>query len=341
MSKTKKIVLIVIATILVVLLGAAAYAYNLIGSTKDSELNTENISVNENVEDSSVINIAIFGVDGRVGVEGNRSDVIMIASLDTTKNTVKLTSVMRDTFCEVDTSDGTTFQKINAAYAFGGAELAVKTINQNFDMNISDYVTISFESMISIVDALGGVDVDIANDTVLAYLNNAIASSNSTYGRSDAQIDSTGVHTLNGGQALSYARIRYSDSDYQRTERQREIVQAIFNKARTSDAVSVADAIAQIFPYMKTSMSVSKIIGYAKLVMVSPDLSFSDFRVPTDEYSVSGYIDGVWYLFPNTLVDNGRALHQYIYGDDVNYEPSETVQSISDQITNYANTRTE
>ena len=75
--------------------------------------------------------------------------------------------------------------------------------------------------------------------------------------------------------------------------------------------------------------------------MVSPDLSFSDFRVPTDEYSVSGYIDGVWYLFPNTLVDNARALHQYIYGDDVNYEPSETVQSISDQITNYANTRTE
>ena len=147
MSKTKKIVLIVIATILVVLLGAAAYAYNLIGSTKDSELNTENISVNENVEDSSVINIAIFGVDGRVGVEGNRSDVIMIASLDTTKNTVKLTSVMRDTFCEVDTSDGTTFQKINAAYAFGGAELAVKTINQNFDMNISDYVTLSAASM--------------------------------------------------------------------------------------------------------------------------------------------------------------------------------------------------
>jgi len=169
---------------------------------KDKDLG---ISDDAPVEDE-IINILLFGLDSRVEGQRSRSDTIMIATLDSKENKIKLTSIMRDTYVSIP---GREDDRINAAYAFGGPELAIRTINENYNMNISKYVTVDFFSLEKVINALGGVEIDI-KDYEIKALNNGIIELNRLH-KDDLDsplIEGPGRHLLDGRQAVAYARIR-------------------------------------------------------------------------------------------------------------------------------------
>lgn len=401
MTRKKKIILVFLVLFLLLMFAGGAYAYYVINSLTDDTLQVENLAVNTELDDT-VINIAFFGIDGRddVEVEGDRTDVIMIGTLDTKSNAIKVTSIMRDTYSKIvidptsysstfyagdqdgieweidsdtkvietpktysdeDAYDSTeevetdvsetetyddeervtidydnrsnvaTYDKINAAFFEGGVESSIATLNTNFDLNIQDYVTVDFNSLIDVVDILGGITVNIVDEEMLYWTNKYLQDSNFYGHRNDPDLEEIGEQTVTGAQALAFARNRYSDSDYGRSMRQREVVQAIFNKAKDMDILTAINLVTKVYPYIKTSLSLSELTNYASVVLNAQDITFEDYRIPNNAYGTSGFINGVWYLFPDTLVDNCIALHKFIYGDEA-YTPSNTVQQISQVI---------
>ncbi len=338
MTKKKKILAVTTMVILLLLLTGGMYVFSLYHSTQGGDLDLKNLHIREGLS-KDVVNIAVFGIDGRDDpeVDGDRTDVIMIATIDLKENKVKLTSIMRDTFVQItDDSGDVTYQKINAAYSLGKEQLTVKTINENFDLNISEYATVDFNAIMDVVDAVGGITVNIQNEDVLYWTNQYLGESNTFGHRNDPPLTSTGEQTLTGAQALAYSRNRYSDSDYGRTARQREVVNGIFDKIKGMDMLTAMNLVTKLAPHIQTSLDMNEITTYAKAVLADKDLTFDDFRVPTDEYSLGGTLDGVWYLFPNTLVDNARVLHQFIYGADTTFDPSSDLTKISNKIKQYA-----
>lgn len=348
MTHKKRITAVVIMAVLLVLLCGGVYAFGILNASTGKNLDASLLGANGALSED-VTNIAFFGIDGRADpeVEGDRTDVIMIATLNKKDNSVKITSIMRDTFVQIQSTSSSQsntpdYEKINAAYMNGGAADAIATINTNFDMNITDYVTVDFNCLMDIVDAVGGITVNVQNEDVLHWTNEYLKESNGWGNRNDPDLTTLGEQTLTGAQALAYARNRYSDSDYGRTMRQREVVEGIFNKAKNMNLLDALGLVSKIYPYVQTSMSLDEITSAAKIVMSSADLKFENNRLPLDMYSKGGYIDGSWFLFPDTLAENATALHTFIYGADDGYTPSETVQSISNTIeTVYLNNATE
>ena len=234
MNKGKKITIWILGVILVVVLGGIAYFYgnHLFNKLEKVEIGKDDIGITEEVEEKlsqysdSIINIALFGVDAVDG-EAGRSDSIMIATIDTVHKKLKLTSIMRDSYVAID---GHGNDKINHAYAFGGPQLAIKTLNENFDLNIEDFASVNFETLPKIIDKIGGIELDIDADE-LEYINGYIAHLNNINGTSEPAIESTGLQHVSGTQALAFCRIRYtSGGDYKRTERHREVLTKIFEK---------------------------------------------------------------------------------------------------------------
>ncbi|MDZ7542580.1 LytR family transcriptional regulator, partial [Clostridium perfringens] len=221
MSKNKKVVLWTLGVVLFLLLGLIGggywYANNMLNKVEKVEIKTssEELGIKPEVEEKSkeIRNIALFGIDAPEGDVG-RSDSIMILTLDSVHNKLKLTSIMRDSYVNIP---GRGLDKINHAYAFGGPELAVRTLNENFDLNIKEFMAVDFTSLPTIIDKLGGVTINIIPEEISHIPG----------------ITSAGNQVLNGKQALAYSRIRYaSGGDYKRTERQRTVVDAIFNKLK-------------------------------------------------------------------------------------------------------------
>ena len=316
----KKKIILVILFLLVSLIGTGlVYGFNTISQINtmvaEPKLDETQLKVNNNL-DIDTVNIAVFGVDGRSDIEGDRTDTIMIVSLDFKNGNIRVTSIMRDLLVQIPATKDTyeTFDKINAAYAYGGPELTVKTLNENFDMNITDYVIVNFDAMVDTVDALGGVEVNVQNEDVLEWTNKYIDDVNDKVGKSDPYLKTTGVQTITGVQALAYARNRYSDDDYYRTERQREVVGQIAHKAFNIDMATGVSLLSKVYPYIKTTLSISELTTYAKAFLASPDKQFLEFRLPTDANVTNAMINSVSYVVPNTLVDNVIALHAFIYG---------------------------
>lgn len=333
MSRKKKILLIVIGIIAALAIIIAVAVNKVMNDITGEAVDESQLSQSEDL-DSNVINIALFGIDGRTGVSGNRSDTIMVISLDMSSGTIKVCSVMRDTYVRIPASNSTseTYTKINAAYAYGGPQLAIQTLNENFDLNIGDYVTFDFSGVANVVDTLGGVDVNVESASVMNYMNEAIDYDNQVLGRNDAHITTTGTQHLNGGQALAYSRVRYSDSDYYRTDRQREIVEQVFNKLSSADTSTLLSTLNQIYPYIKTSLNFGEITSYATKYMNLDNRSMIDARCPFDGNVQGQTIDGASCVVPVTLIDNAIKLHQFIYGNNVDYTPSQQVTDISNAI---------
>ncbi|MBU4440709.1 MAG: LCP family protein [Acetobacterium sp.] len=316
----KKKIILVILFLLVSLIGTGlVYGFNTISQINqmvaEPKLDQAELKVNNNL-DIDTVNIAVFGVDGRSDIDGDRTDTIMIVSLDFKNGNIKVTSIMRDLLVQIPETKDTyeSFDKINAAYAYGGPELTVKTLNENFDMNITDYVIVNFDAMVDTVDALGGVEVNVKNEDVLEWTNKYIDDVNDKVGKSDPKLETTGVQTITGVQALAYARNRYSDDDFYRTERQREVVGQIAHKAFNIDIATGISLLSKVYPYIKTTLSISELTTYAKAFLDSPDKQFLEFRLPTDANVTTAMINSVSYVVPNTLVDNVIALHAFIYG---------------------------
>ncbi len=293
-----KIVTGLFITMIITIGIAIAAAFNTINKIENVKINKNNLNIdtkvfnsNENIGD--IKNIALLGIDAIDGQVG-RSDCIMIATIDTIHKKVKLTSIMRDSYVDIP---GYGMDKINHAYAFGGPQLSIKTINNNFGLNIKNFASVNFSSLPDIIDILDGVDIEITEEE-LQYINRYIDNINSVTGANSSHITSTGVQSLDGVQALAYSRIRYTDGgDYIRTERHRNILNGLFNKIIELPKASYLSLLNELLPHIKTNMTTREIFQLGiDTLSVMGDINLEQKRFPLDGYSEGTYINGIYYL---------------------------------------------
>ena len=304
------VVCICISTVLFI------FKYNR--NTELDTLTDEQLGVNETL-DNEVTNIALFGIDTRnlSSFRGN-SDSIMILSIDRTHGSIKITSVLRDSLVPIE---GHAANKINAAYAWGGPELAIKTLNQNFNLNIRDYATVNFLGMADIIDAVGGVEVNITEPERLHINANMLALHQSS-GTPYIPVERAGLQTLNGTQAVSFARLRKVNTidggrdDYGRTDRQRYVLEQLFNKALSMSKTKYPALIKSLLPYMETSLSYSDIFSLAGIL--TNDVQFKQARIPQGYAMQISTRDFPTSLGSVVYYDLGYAtdmLHGFVYDD--------------------------
>ena len=336
-KKRKGLKVFVLIVILLAIVGAIAIFINSkIGMMQQVELDEADLGISEQAQEnlSGYRNIALFAVDSRDDnlEKGNRSDGIIIASINNNTKEIKLISVYRDTYVQIE---GHGLDKITHAYSYGSAPLAVKTLNTNLDLNITEFATVNFDAVAEAVDALGGVTINIESQSELNYLNSYIDETARVTGKSNAKVTSTGKQNLNGVQAVAYARIRYtSGGDYKRTERMRTVLEAMLTKLKTKNISEINNFVDTILPEVYTNITAGDIFGLVPSLM--------DYKVVESigwPYETKGITLDRWYGVPVTLESNVKQLHQEAFGEP-NYEPSSTVKEISNSIitkTGYSN----
>lgn len=286
----------------IALLGVAygVFLY-LVGGLNRAEIDESKLSVSAESGDKKIMNIALYGIDSRNHDYQGRSDAILIASINSKTGQIKLISIARDTYVPVS---GYYDTKINHAYAYGGPELAIQTLNENFDMDITDYVTVNFDSLAEVIDEMGGVMVDVTEaerQQVNAYL------------LSGEPLRETGYVNLTGPQAVSYSRIRKIDSDTMRASRQREVLASLFEKAKGINPLEYPAYVRKFAPMVETSLSNEEILKIASVGL--KDLTLEQGGFPNDYIASAGQtIGGVWY-YVYDIAQAKDMLHQWIYED--------------------------
>lgn len=293
------------------------------------ELDKNDLAINSSI-DENYQTIAIFGVDARDSetlAQGTRSDCIMIASINKKTKNIKIVSVYRDSYLQIADGSGLV-TKVNAAYSFGGPQLAIKSLNTNLDLAITDFVTVNFTSLTKAIDDLGGVDINVEEDE-LPVLNSSITEQIGVTGINSEGVFETGLLHLNGTQATAYSRIRSTGlGDITRTSRQREVLSQMMIQAKKANLKTIDKTLDDVFPYMSTSLDEGDIIELAKEI-ARYNLG-NEAGFPFSYYPYSHQTKGA-ILVPASLSYNVKALHYFLY-DDANYTPSATVQGISDSI---------
>lgn len=271
-------------------------------------------------------NIALFGVDSRdnsVG-KGNRSDVIIICSIDQATGDIKLVSVYRDTYLDVGKNS---FQKATHAYSYGGPARAVKMLNDSLDLNITDYVTFNWKAVATAINILGGVDIEVTKPE-FKYINSYITETVKGTGIGSVQLKAPGMQHLDGVQAVAYARLRYMDTDYQRTERQRKVIELAFEKAKKADLKTLNDLLGNMLSMVATNLTwqdgLDVINDFGKYNL--KDTAGFPFELDDMTLGTKGFI-----VVPVNLESNVLELHKYLFGDE-NYEVSAKVKAYSDRI---------
>ena len=334
MKMWQRVLLITACVLLFAVFGAVAYVYAKWSKIDTQDIKAEDIVINEEVKMNKEVdlgdgytNVALFGVDSRDGNlgEGNRTDCIIVASLNNETKEIKMVSVYRDTL--LDLSEGT-YQKCNAAYSYGGPVLAINMLNMNLDLDIQDYVTVDFGAIADAIDLLGGVDIEVTEEE-LPYINQYIPETANSAGKSANYLSSAGLQTLDGTQATTYARIRSTaGGDFTRTERQRLVIEKMFEKAKSADLGTLNAIIDKVFPQVSTSFTLQEILTYAT--------AYSEYKLvgnmgfPQDNYTdlLSGLGSVV---VPDDLVSNVTKLHEFLFGT-TGYIPSSTVQTVNSNI---------
>jgi len=255
------------------------------------------------------INIALFAVDRRNTTQEGNSDVIMIISIDQVTKKIKMSSILRDTYVNIE---GKGMDKINAAFAIGGPQLAIKTINQNFAMDIKDYFNVDFFTTAKMIDALGGVDVNVKTEEI-PYLNNYLQEISGIDNIPPVPVKEPGIQLLSGKQAVAYTRIRaVGRGDFERTERQRNVLAALFSKMQGGGPAMLPVLMTQILPYLETSMSSMELFSIGGNILNSKNKTIEQARFPLDSSSKGIRINNIYYLsadMPKTTL----ALHNFIY----------------------------
>ena len=347
-SKTKKILFAVEIIVLLLFIGGL-YVYGQLNSKLDKinqpVLDDSKIKVNQEVQDSidsqestltGYTTYALFGIDHRdknTALGGENSDTIIIAIVNNDTKDVKLVSVYRDTLLNLGND---TYSKANAAYAYGEAEQAITMLNTNLDLNISEYATVNFNALTTIIDDLGGLDMDMSYAEIV-HMNNYCVETSEETGKDytpielpDRPDDIEAVqyhYHLNGVQATSYCRIRYTASlDMGRTERQRRVIQMIVSKAKSAGLGKIFKIMDDVFPMVTTSMTKDEIL---QLLPTLIGYSVDDTTGFPTSYKFSNVKGSI--IVPTTLETNVIELHKFLYGDEA-YTPSATVKANSEKI---------
>lgn len=328
-NKALKIIGIILLVLIIIIagIGVGGYSYivNKLGKMQQVDINVDELDVNEEL--SGYRNIALFGVDSRdsnLG-KGNRSDCIIIASINEKTKDVRLLSVYRDTYVQIE---GYGLDKITHAYSYGEAPLAIKTLNTNLDLNITEFVTVNFDLVAEAVDALGGIEITIEN-AELQYINDYIAATSQSTGIKSTNVTKAGKQTLDGVQAVAYSRIRYtSGGDYKRTERMRDVIEAMLKKLKTKSIGEINSLMDKFLPKVYTNITAPSIIAMV------PDLLKYNIKESTGwPYKTQGITLDRWYGVPVTLETNVKQLHQEIF-EKQDYEVPEDIKEISNKIIN-------
>lgn len=327
------IMIIIIAIIAAAYIGTNVYIDGKLGKIQFENItnNSEELGINEETQKNEMTNyrnIALLGLDSRSDTydTGYRTDCIMIASINEQTHDVQLYSIYRDTYVQMDMNGQIKMDKINHAY-YGGVQNTLKTINTNLDLNITEYAIVDFNAVIDLVDSVGGIDLEIDKEEI-KYINNYIKDVTKVTGKTASQITKTGVQHVNGVQAVSFCRIRYTSGwDYKRTERMREVLEKVVNKIKTLSIPQINNLLDTMLPEIRTNIQAKEIKAFIPQV-----LSFnikSSFGWPYKTVGVT--LRNQFYGPAATLESNVKKLHQEVYGQ-IDYEVPQSIKDISDKI---------
>ena len=337
----RRIVFFVLELILLLIMAGALYIAAQYSKVEKVEIKKDEIKeqiqaqLPDHVEETlkGYWNIALYGVDSREGsTEMSLSDTIMIASVNRDTKDVKLVSVYRDTYLDNTNGD---YRKATECYMLGGAERSINMLNKNLDLDITNFVTVNMNVLAEVVDSIGGIEIDVRSDEI-DYLNGYQNEGSEITGKEIIPVTSAGLQTLNGLQALSYCRIRYTNAvdseheglDYERTLRQRVVLEKILEKVQQMDILSLTNLITTLLPYVSTNLTETEILSLAKDISSYHLVGTKGF--PFEKIAIQ--LDGNDIVTPINLAQNVSELHEYLF-DVTDYTPSDTVQEISNYIT--------
>ena len=314
-----KILLGFLVIILAIVGSGYVYLNYIVGNFNGIKLNKDKLGITSDAElskyanYSDILNIAFFGVDSTDASATGRSDATMVATLDPIHNKLKITSFMRDSYVNIADYG---MDKLNHAYAYGGAELAINTLNQNFGLNIEKFVAVDFSTLPVIIDSLGGINLEITAEET-EYINSYINQLNKLNGTVSENIYTPGVQHVDGTQALAYSRIRYTaGGDYERTQRQRTVLNALFEKALSLPSSQYLSVVNQISPYIQTNLTTNDILSLTTKIgtMGLNGVQLEQERFPLDGYCEGINVDGVYYLSFDAITTKEQ-VKEYIFND--------------------------
>ena len=330
-STTKKVVLSLVM-VLVILIGTVLGFYkhikNKIYVKKEPSISNND---SEFKEVEGITNVLLIGVDARDLDEPCRSDSMIIATLDNNNKKVKLTSLFRDTLVDIP---GHGEAKLNAAYMLGGPELLMKTVKETYNVNIDKYIIINFWGFETIVDYIGGIEVDV-KDYQLEELNKYIGEST---GGNDCPVEKAGIQTLNGKQALSYARIRYNVGDeYERTDRQREVIFKVIEKLQNTKPSKYLGVMNTMLEYIKTNIDPLEALNMAYTIYKFPSLDVEQLQIPLVALSETRNYKELGSVFLMDRLQNASILYNFIYENKYPNEEEFNYDSLKTELQKYAN----
>ncbi len=322
-----------LAVVVVGLVGVSYFKSLYDKIEQGGDLTDSQVGVNPELDSEQIevlkgyTNIALFGLDNRTAgnYDYGQSDTIMIASINNDTKEIKLVSVYRDTYLSIGEGK---FNKANAAYNLGGVVRAVQMLNSNLDLNIKQYVCVNWHALVEAIDALGGVEIDITQQE-MHYINAFMAEIDAQTGLSTPHVTQFGKVVLNGTQATSYARIRSTaGSDWRRTSRQRIVLEAMLNKAKSANIQDLLEACNVVFDDIKTNLDLFDIYDLAKDVSSYSlvETSGFPFELTTRELAYTNST-----VVPINLEKNVSMLHEFLFETE-GYKPSLSVLAISDAI---------
>lgn len=348
-KKRNRIILITVEVFVLFLMILALYVVSLYGKIDKTDISEEDIVINEGIAKTETVdkeeittneiatghmdgyrNVALFGVDSRDNSlgKGTRSDTIIVASINEATKEVKLVSVYRDTYLNLGNDS---YGKANAAYAQGGPLQAINMLNMNLDLNITDYVTVGWAGVADTIDALGGVEIEV-DEAEISHLNNYQVETSKSLGyNSFTKVTQTGMQTLNGIQAVSYCRIRYTaGDDFKRAERQQEVIQAILDKAKSGNISALNKAANTIFEEISTSLTLAECMDLLKDVASYSIGATGGF--PNEQYRTTGSVGAASCVISTDITSDVVDLHRFLFGDTSDYAPSSQVETISSEV---------
>ncbi|WP_418540551.1 LCP family protein [Massilistercora timonensis] len=326
--RRRRAVLLAFEIIILMLLLGTAYVMAKYDKFQTVTIDADDIEINEGADREGYTTVALFGGDSRDGQleAGTHADTIIIAAIDNSSKEIRMASVYRDTLLE---QMDQTYHKANQAYFRGGPTEAINMLNKNLDLDIENYVTVDFKAMSDVVDLLGGIEINVT-DAEAEMLNHYVGETAKAAGKKANKLSGGGVYNLDGPQAVTYARLRKLEGgDFKRTERQRVVIERIFEKAVHMDLATVNEIIDTVFPQVSTSFSLTDIIGLASgaaQYKLGDNTGFP-FEKADGSYQNAGSV-----VIAQGLAENVEELHEFLYPKESSMGVSGTVQQISDNI---------
>lgn len=328
----RKVILMTVVVLLALILIPVAFVWSKYDKMGKSVIKDKDVKINKLEPETQKAlegyeSIALFGLDNRSGgnFESGNSDTIIVVSINKESGEIKMASVYRDTYLDIDQDK---FRKANAAYNNGGPKQAIEMLNKNLDLDITDYVSVDFNALVDAIDALGGIDIDTLSPEEAKWLNGYLVETNEVTGHNSGEVSAGENVHLDGVQATSYARIRYVGLDYARTERQRTIITKMFEKAKQCDLLTLNSLMDTLLPQISTSLSPAELLGLAADVGKYHMGENTGFPFDKESGDVGSLGDMV---IPIDLEKNVIQLHQFLYANET-YTPSQTVKELSETI---------